>query len=89
MVLPERYEPIPRESLIFEALRDAFPKPVSAKELMDRAGLAWRSDPVPSFVSLCISISILNRNLSGTPWRAVRTGGTPDDHYSLAPKGAG
>jgi hypothetical protein len=89
MADPERYEAVPREHLIFQALRDEYPKSLSAKALMNRAALAWRQEPVPSFVSLCISFNSLNRHLSGTRWQAVRTGGTPDDHYSLSPTGAG
>jgi hypothetical protein len=57
--------------------------------LMNRAGLSWRKAPVCSFVSLCISFSKLNQSLSGSGWQAVRTGGTPDDQYSLVQSSGG
>ncbi len=79
----------PRESLMFQALHDAYPKPIDAKQLMNRAGLSWRTDPVRSFTLLCISFSKLNRELLGTGWQAIRTGGTPDDHYTLQSQSSG
>lgn len=72
-----------RESRIEAALRAEYPKSLSAKALMNRAGLSWREAPVCSFVSLCISFSKINQSLRGSGWQAVRTGGTPDDYYQL------
>lgn len=77
------------ESRIFKALRDEYPSSLSAAQLMNRSGLSWRSDPVRSFTLLCISFSKLNRELLGTGWQAIRTGGTPDDHYTLQSQSSG
>jgi hypothetical protein len=76
-----------REALIYRALRDD--TELSAKALMNRAGLSWRTDPVSSFASLCISVSKLNRMLVRSQRQILRTGGTPDDFYLLSPIGDG
>lgn len=78
-----------RESRILKALRDEHPNSLSAKQLMTRAGLSWRIDPVRSFTLLCIFISSLNQALRGTGWQDDRTGGTPDDFYKLSPTSGG
>lgn len=72
------------EAYMFYALHSEHPKSLSAKTLMNRAGLAWRRDPVMSFASLCICFGSLNKRLSGTRWQAIRTGGTPDDLYRIS-----
>lgn len=83
------YQKQPREKLIETALLAEYPNSISAKALMNRAGLSWREAPVCSFVSLCISVSKLNQSLSASGWQAVRTGGTPDDHFQLVQSSGG
>jgi hypothetical protein len=83
-----RVSPKPsRESRIETALLAEYPNRISAKALMNRAGLSWREAPVCSFVSLCISFSKLNQALSGSGFQAMRSGGTPDDQYWLSKDG--
>jgi hypothetical protein len=76
-----------REAMITKALRDEYPNKLSAMQIMNRAGLSWRTDPARSFTLLCISFSSVRRSLSGSGWQAMRSGGTPDDHYWLSKDG--
>ena len=78
-----------REARIIRALGSAYPKHISAKQLMIRSGFSFHTDPVRSFTLFCISFSKLNQDLLGTGWQAVRTGGNPDDNYWLSQVGAG
>lgn len=78
-----------RPGMMISALSAAFPNSVSAKDLMSEMGLPWRDQPICSFVSLCTDFKNINRGLRSYGWQAVRTGGTPDDHYRLSPVGGG
>jgi hypothetical protein len=72
-----------------QALHGAYPGTISAKQLMGRTGLAWQSDPVSSFVSLCNDFITINQALRSDGWQAERTDGTPDALCRLSPIGAG
>ena len=78
-----------RESRLERALRAEYPHPIPAWQLCNLLGLSWQSDPVRAFTLLCISFHRLNQELLGTGWQAIRTGGTPEDHYRLSPEGDG
>lgn len=83
MLASAGYQSPSRETLITKALCDEFPNKLSAAQLMNRAGLSWRTDPARSFTLLCISFSSVRHSLSGSGWQAMRSGGTPDDNYWL------
>ena len=81
--------PDQRSGRVLLALCAVYPDKISAWHLMGRAGLSWRAEPVWSFVCLCNDFIKINQALFGTGWQAVRSGGTPDDHYWLLPSGDG
>lgn len=58
--------------------------PITAKQLMLRAGMDWHRNPVSAFAALCSRLPQINAVLENIGWQVVRTGGTPDDHWYLA-----
>ncbi|MGR9413137.1 hypothetical protein [Rhizobium leguminosarum] len=75
-----------RHARVVSVLCEAFPKEISASNLMVRAGLPFHSDPVSAFTQLCISVSHINSKLPGrVGWKVDRTGGTPQDALWLSP----
>jgi hypothetical protein len=72
---------------VFVELSEFYPKSVSPRQLMNRAGFNFDADPVWCFITLCIAFSRINRALTAHGWQAVRTGGRPDDRYALSPVG--
>lgn len=57
--------------------------PLTAKNLMIRAGMDLHRNPVSAFASLCAKLPKINATLAQSGWIVVRSGGTPDDHYHL------
>lgn len=74
-----------RKGRIIETLNAVYPKTISAKRLMGRAGYSYHTDPVRSFISLCCELSALKSILLRHGWQVVRSGGTPDDELGLEP----
>ena len=74
--------PIPSMNLAL-ILSESYPASVKAKSLMIRLGLPLHSDPQIAFTSLCNFYLSINRVLPAYGWQVNRTGGTPDDFYSL------
>ncbi|MBW3096839.1 hypothetical protein [Pseudohoeflea coraliihabitans] len=56
---------------------------IGAVSLMTHMGFDHRRHPIISFASLCRSFSTINRVLPAYGWQVTRTGGTPNDRYSL------
>lgn len=74
-----------RAGRIVGGLCAVYPGQISALHLMGRAGFSHVSEPVLSFNSFCNDFIKINQELAPFGWQAVRTGGTPDDRYRLAP----
>jgi hypothetical protein len=75
-----------RHSRVVGVLCEVFPKEISASNLMVRAGLPFHSDPVSSFIELCISVSHINSKLpKRVGWQVEKTNGTPRASYWLSP----
>lgn len=76
-----------RAAEAFVALCAVYPGSLSAKQLMTKAGLSWRAEPITSFVSLCHDFTSINAALNLYGWQADRTNGTTDANYWLSPLG--
>ncbi|MDO9417002.1 hypothetical protein [Pararhizobium sp.] len=76
-----------RSAKIVHHLCAVYPGAVKARKLMGISGFASHRDPVTPFVEFLNIIIRINQSLSRHGWQAVRTGGTPDDQYRLAPVG--
>jgi hypothetical protein len=84
--LAARVDTQTRHGRVVSVLCEAFPKEISASNLMVRAGLPFHNDPVTAFTQLCISISHINSKLPDrVGWKVDRTGGTPGAFYRLSP----
>lgn len=70
---------------LLETLYAEFPKSISAKQLMLRSGFNFHTEPVSSFISLCIAFQTLSDPVRAYGWIVDRTNGTPDGHYRLVP----
>lgn len=76
-----------RASVSLEALCAVYPGSLSAKQLMNKAGLSWQTNSVSSFVSLCNQFIKINQVLKDHGWQALRSDGTPSGNYWLSPLG--
>jgi len=85
----ERYIIGDRKRRIVRSLASVYPKAITGRQLMIRAGLPLHSSPVTAFVELCNSFTGINWDLPSHGWQAVRDGGTPDALYWLSPAGGG
>ena len=74
-----------RGGRIIRTLCAIYPNSISAKKLMIRSGFSFHTDPVGSFISLCILRIRVERLLPKHGLQLERTGGTPDDKYRLMP----
>lgn len=75
-----------RHARVVSVLCEAFPREISASNLMVRAGLPFHSDPVSAFSELCMSVSHINSKLPNrVGWQIERTNGTPRASYWLSP----
>lgn len=76
-----------RTAISFQALCAIYPGSLSAKQLMNKAGLRWQTNQLGSFVSLCNQFIKINQVLKGHGWQALRSDGTPSGKYWLSPIG--
>lgn len=74
-----------RPAQVVHHLCAIYPGAMTARKLMGISGFASHRDPVTPFVEFINIVNRINRTLAPLGWQAVRTGGTPDDHYRLAP----
>lgn len=85
----ERYVIGDREKRIIRSLASVYPRAITGRQLMIRAGLPLHSSPVTAFVELCLAFGNIGDLLPSHGWQAVRDGGTPDALYWLSPSGGG